>query len=138
MPSWLRGPGRLEPTFTSRNLWSRLNPTFVQAAVVDLLTFGDFPPDIDDRGVAEHIRKQFSNFVSGQPLNELDTAPKHKPQFYLRIWWSLDRSSTEPVTADKLHLKYMEQFTNPALDPFALEPDGQVQSLRQYTCATPG
>lgn len=110
----------------------------MQAAVVDLLISGEFSPDINDRGVAVHIRKQFSNFVSGQSLNELDTAPKHKPQFYLRIWWCLDRSSTDPVTADNLHLTYMEQFANPAHDPLALEPAGQVHSLKQHTRAAPG
>ena len=124
--------------FNSRNQWSRLSPAFVQAAVVDLLTSGDFPRDIDDRGVAEYIRTQFSNFVSGQSLNELDTVPKHEPHFYLRIWRSLDRSSTGPITAENSHLTYMEHFPSPALDPLALEPTSQVHSLKRRTRAAPG
>ena len=81
--------------FTSRK-WKRdLTQVFIQAAVVDLLTAGDFPLEIDDRGVAENIRTAFSNFVSGQTLNQLNTtAPKHEAEFYLRIWWALDSNRT--------------------------------------------
>lgn len=109
--------------FSSRNCNRETPETDVQAAVIDLLTYGDFPPDIDDRGVAESIRTAFSNFVSGQTLNQLDnrTAPFHDSQFYLRVWWSLDSSTTGQSAQTRT--------VNPALDASELDTAGQVNSL---------
>lgn len=116
--------------FTSRK-WKRdLTQVFIQAAVVDLLTAGDFSPEIDDRGVAEYIRTAFSNFVSGQTLNQLNTtAPKHEAEFYLRIWWALDSNRTGSL--GHLLQTDMDQLLKPARESPAIETTIQVHALHK-------
>jgi hypothetical protein len=57
----------------------------MQAAVIDLLTAGKLP-GMDSRGVAKHLRSQFSKFVAGSLLHLLGDAPEHPPGVYVSIW----------------------------------------------------
>jgi hypothetical protein len=97
-----------------------------QAAVIDLLITGH-ASDIDDRGLAELLRTAFSNFVAGTALNRLDSAPKHTPNFYLRIWWALYSNNAGPVASS---------LPQALWQPLTHAQSSQVHTPMELVCST--
>jgi hypothetical protein len=54
---------------------------------------------MDDRDAAEQIRAAFANLVAGTALHQLDSAPKHTPDFYIQIWRALELHSVGRAAA---------------------------------------